>query len=240
MENRVSILGFGIDNLTLKEAADEFEKLFEKDGFSLVVTANPEILNSASKNKELAGIIQKSTLVVADGMSLVKLSNIKHTPLKERVAGIDFAFEALKRCAKLNKKVFLLGAKPGVAKTAAENLRAMIPSLLICGVKDGYFKDDEWSLVVEEINASGADFIIAAMGCPKQEIFLSKNADALNAKVGVGVGGSLDVWSGNIKRAPQFYIDHNIEWLYRLAKEPKRFSRMAKIPVFMLKAIFDK
>ena len=240
MENRVTMLGFGIDKLTVKSAADKALELLNGDKLSILVTANPEILNNATKNEELAEIIKSSPLVVADGMSLVKLSNIKKDPFPERVAGIDLAYEILNRCAGAGKKVFLLGAKPGVAEMASENLQKQIPGLIISGTADGYFKDKDADQVIKKINDSGADFLVCAMGSPRQELFLSRNADKLNVKLGVGVGGSLDVWSGNIKRAPQKYIDHNIEWLYRLKTEPKRFGRMLKIPVFMLKVIFDK
>ena len=240
MENRVTMLGFGIDKLTVKSAADKAEELLNGDKLSILVTANPEILNNATKNKELANIIKSSPLVVADGMSLVRLSNIKKDPFPQRVTGIDLAFEILNRCAASGKKVFLLGAKPGVAEKASENLQKQIPGLIISGTADGYFKDEDSDIIVQKINSSDADFLVCAMGSPRQEFFLSKNADKLNVKLGVGVGGSLDVWSGNTKRAPQNYIDHNIEWLYRLKTEPKRLGRMIKIPFFMLKVIFDK
>ena len=240
MENRVTMLGFGIDKMTVNSAADRALELLNGSKLSILVTANPEILNNATKNAELADVIKSSPLVVADGMSLVKLSNIKKDPFPERVTGIDLAFEILNRCAASGKKVFLLGAKPGVAEMAAENLKNQIPGLVICGTADGYFKDEEADGIIQKINDSGADFLICAMGSPRQELFLSRNADKLNVKLGVGVGGSLDVWSGNIKRAPQEYIDHNIEWLYRLKTEPNRLGRMIKIPFFMLKVIFDK
>ncbi|MDO5331891.1 MAG: WecB/TagA/CpsF family glycosyltransferase [Bacillota bacterium] len=240
MNDKVTILGFGIDKLTINQAADRAEELLDKDGLSIIVTANPEILNNATKNEELADVIKSAPLVVPDGMSLVKLSQIKKDPFPQRVTGIDLAYEILRRCAKSGKKVFLLGAQAGVAEKAADNLVAGLPGLNICGTSFGYFDEDYEPKLIEQINNDGADLLIVAMGSPRQEFFLSRNADKLNAKLGIGVGGSLDVWSGNIQRAPQKYIDHNIEWLYRLKTEPNRFGRMIKIPGFMIKAIFDK
>lgn len=237
---KIKMLGLAIDNVSMEEAADEFEKLVNADGLSIVVTANPEILNNATKNEELAKLIQDAPLVVPDGMSLVLLSKLKGQAFKERVAGIDFAYMTLKRSAKIGKKVFLLGGKPGVAKLAAQNLEKEIEGLNIVGTHDGYFIEDDEPKIVELINDSEADVLLVAMGSPRQEFFLSRHQNELKAKLGVGIGGSLDVWSGNISRAPQFYIDHNIEWLYRLKKEPERFGRMAKIPGFMLKVLLEK
>ncbi|MCQ2553729.1 MAG: WecB/TagA/CpsF family glycosyltransferase [Clostridia bacterium] len=238
--DKVNIFGFGVDKVSMAQAMDCFEDLINKDGLSIVVTANPEILNEASKNKELAEIINAADLVTPDGMSLVLLSKVKGDPFTERVTGIDFAFAALKRISELGKSVYLLGGKPGVAEQAGERLKEMIPGLVVAGTNDGYFKEAQEAEIVEKVNASGADFLLVAMGAPRQEFFLSRHKNELKAKVGVGVGGSLDVWSGNTKRAPEFYQKHNIEWLYRLKTEPQRFGRMAKIPVFMLKVIFDR
>lgn len=237
---KVSMLGFGVDKVSMAQAMDRFEELINKDGLSIVVTANPEILNEATKNKELAEVINNADLVTPDGMSLVLLSKVKRDPFEERVTGIDFAFAALKRTAELGKSVFLLGGKPGVADMAAENLKKMIPGLNIAGTNDGYFKPEQDLDIVAKVNESGADFLLVAMGAPRQELFLARHKAELNANVGVGIGGSLDVWSGNTQRAPEFYQKHNIEWLYRLKTEPQRFGRMAKIPVFMLKVIFDR
>ncbi len=234
------MLGFGVDKVSMAQAMDCFEELINKDGLSIVVTANPEILNEATKNKELAEVINNADLVTPDGMSLVLLSKVKRDPFEERVTGIDFAFAALKRTAELGKSVFLLGGKPGVADMAAENLKKMIPGLNIAGTNDGYFKPEQDLDIVAKVNESGADFLLVAMGAPRQELFLARHKAELKANVGVGIGGSLDVWSGNTQRAPEFYQKHNIEWLYRLKTEPQRFGRMAKIPVFMLKVIFDR
>jgi len=136
--------------------------------------------------------------------------------------------------------VFFLGAKPGVAQAAADKLQTEIPGLIVSGCRDGYFKASEEDELIEEINASSADFICVAMGSPKQELFLEKYRDRLAVRVGVGVGGSFDVWSGNTKRAPEFYCNHGLEWFYRLIKEPYRFWRMCKIPVFLIRVLFDK
>jgi len=167
-------------------------------------------------------------------------AKIKGKALKERVTGIDFSYEALKHVAERGMKAYFLGSKPGIAKAAAENMMKEIEGLCVVGARDGYFKPDEELSVVEEINRSGADFLCVALGSPKQELFMNRYKDMLRCKVGVGIGGSLDVWSGNTKRAPEFFIKNNLEWFYRLASEPKRIGRVARIPLFLLKVMFDR
>ena len=240
MSGKVSIRGFEVDMVGMEEALESFEKLLEGDSLSVIVTANCEILNEAGKNEELAGVIRRASLVIPDGIGLVYAAKIKRHPLRERVTGIDFSRNALERVAKSGKKVFFLGAKPGVAEAAAENLMKEIDGLQITGFRDGYFKPEEEAEVVKEINASAADFLCVALGSPKQELFMERHRDELCCKVGIGLGGSLDVWSGNTMRAPDFYINHGLEWLYRLKTEPWRFKRIAKIPFFLLKVLFDK
>ena len=240
MSDKVSIRGFEVDMLDMEGALSSFEKLLEGDSLSVVVTANCEILNEAGKNEELAGVIKRAALVIPDGIGLVYAAKIKGYPLDERVTGIDFSRKALDLVAEKGKKVFFLGAKPGVAKAAAENLMQEIEGLQITGWHDGYFKPEEEASVVDEINSSKADFLCVALGSPKQELFMERHRDELCCKVGIGLGGSLDVWSGNTMRAPDFYINHGLEWLYRLITEPWRFKRIAKIPFFLLKVLFDK
>lgn len=240
MPEKVSIRGFEVDMVGMDEALSSFEKLLEGDSLSVVVTANCEILNEAGKNEELAGVIKRAALVIPDGIGLVYAARIKGYPLNERVTGIDFSRNALELVAKKGKKVFFLGAKPGVAQAAAEKLMQEIEGLQITGWHDGYFKPEEEDAVVEEINGAKADFLCVALGSPKQELFMERHRNKLCCKVGIGLGGSLDVWSGNTLRAPDFYIDHGLEWLYRLKTEPWRFKRIAKIPFFLLKVLFDK
>lgn len=237
---RISILGLPVDTLSMEEALSEFDKLVSGEELSVIITANSIMLEDATRQEELAGIINRAALVIPDGIGLVYASKIKKEALSERVTGIDFCYNALKHCAEQKKKVFFLGAKPGIAQEAANRLMNDIPGLEITGTRDGYFKAEDEADVVEQINASDADFICVAMGSPKQELFLERHRNELKAKVGVGVGGSFDVWSGNTRRAPEFYCKHGLEWFYRLINEPYRFWRMLKIPVFLIRVLFDK
>ena len=149
------------------------------------------------------------------------------SPLRARVAGYDFLLELLK----LNKNVFLLGAKDGVAGECAKRLDNVV------GWHHGYFSEDEGDNIIERINASGAEMLVAALGAPKQELWLWENRERLGCKVAIGVGGALDVISGNVKRAPRIWQKLCLEWLYRAIREPKRFKRLAVLPKFIWKVI---
>ncbi len=138
----------------------------------------------------------------------------------------------------------MLGSKPAneespsVADMAAENMLIKYPNLKIAGTHDGYFKKEEEADLVKNINESGADFLCAALGAPKQEKFIYEHRNEFtNIRAGIGVGGSLDVWAGVVKRAPIFYQEHGLEWLYRFVQEPSRYKRMAQLPLFMVKVI---
>ena len=233
----VKILGVRVDKITKAQALEEFQKLLEGDRCELIVTPNAEIVEKASKTPELRRIInEEAAIVTPDGVGLIYASKLKGDPIQEKVAGIDFAHSAIELCAKLGRSVYLLGSKPGVAEAAAANLEKEIPGLKIAGFRDGYFREDEEPSVVAEINESGADFLCVALGSPKQEYFVIKHRDALKVKAAAGLGGSLDIWSGQLNRAPKFYIDHGLEWLYRMIQEPKRLKRLPALPVFLIKA----
>jgi len=168
-------------------------------------------------------------------------------PLSERVTGVDFLTRILGWLEANDKSVFLLGSKPAneerasVADLAAESMLKKFPNLKIAGTNDGYFKGHEEAALVEKINASGADFLCVALGSPKQEKFIFNHKEEFsNIKAAIGVGGTLDVWAGTVKRAPEFYQKHGLEWLYRFIKEPVRFKRVLQLPVFMIKVIFSR
>ncbi len=234
----IDILGIPVDRVTMAEALERFSDMLDSEGCSMIVTPNSEIVQNATKNEELASLIKRADLVIPDGIGLVKASKILGSPLTERVTGIDFSFEALKLIAGEGKSAYLFGSKPGIAEKAAEKLKEQIPGLIIAGLRDGYFSPEEEAGIAEEIDASGASFLLTALGSPKQELFMDKYRGGFkNVKAAIGIGGSLDVWSGSLERAPRFYRDHGLEWLYRLIQQPSRIGRMAEIPRFLIKVM---
>lgn len=234
--DRLDILGIPVDKVNMESALVIFDSLLAGEGCHLIVTPNSEIVSNATKSPQLKELIEGADLVIPDGIGLVKASSILGSPLEERVTGIDFSYNALKKIAAEGKSAFLFGSKPGIAYEAAKKLTEQIPGLVISGTRNGYFKPEDEEEIVEEINASGASFLLVALGSPKQELFIEKYKDRFTSvKAAIGVGGSLDVWSGTLQRAPQFYQDHGLEWLYRLKQEPSRIGRMAEIPRFLIK-----
>lgn len=238
MDSRIDIMGVHFDNLTMEQAVSYAASCMENGNKCRVVTPGTEHGLACRKDKALLQSINTAQLVIPDSTGVIKASNILKTPLKERVAGIDFAKELCKWMGEHEKKLFLYGAKPEVVKKAAENLKAEYPGLVIAGTLDGYTNDEEKD--VEFINAAGADALFVCKGAPKQELFMEKYQDTLDCLVLAGLGGSLDIFSGELKRAPEVFIRHNLEWLYRLIKQPSRIKRMIKLPMYLLYAIREK
>lgn len=235
---RIDVLGVGFDNLTLEEAAQAGAGFVEGDGFHYAVTPNPEFILAARKDPAFRQVLLDADLVLPDGIGVIYSAKLLGRPLKGRAPGIEFAQQLIAWMAKNGKRLFLLGAKPGVAELAAANLKTQYPGLIVCGTHDGYFQEDE--PVVEAILAAAADVVFVCLGAPKQEFWMAKNGPASGAHLMVGLGGSLDVFAGVVDRAPEGFQKLGLEWLYRLMKEPKRFGRMAKLPLVLVYALGNR
>ena len=231
---RTDILGIGFDDVTLNEAVAIGVELMDKPVFHYVVTPNPEFILSAKKDAAFCSVLNRADLALPDGIGVIYAAKILGCPLKGRVPGIDFAQGLMASMAVSGKKLFLLGAKPGVADQAAEKLTAAHPGLNICGTHNGYFTED--GPIAAKIKASGADVVFVCLGAPKQEFWMAKNGPDTGAKLAIGLGGCLDVFAGNVQRAPVAMQKAGLEWLYRLCKEPQRIGRMAKLPLVLLDA----
>ena len=233
---RVDILGVGFDPITLPQAVTAGAALARDSEFHYAVTPNPEIVQLADRDEHFRSILYHADLVLADGIGIIHAAKILGTPLPGRVTGIDFAAGLMQEMARAGDlKLFLLGAKPGVAEEAARRLQKTYSGLQIAGTHDGYFKDD--APVVEQIAASGADVLFVCLGAPKQEKWIAKNGKACGVHLAVGLGGVLDVFSGTVERAPVAFQKAGMEWFYRLMKQPSRIGRMAKLPAFLLRAM---
>ena len=232
--NRIDVLGVGFDDLTMDEAVERALGLIEERRAAYACTPNPEIVMAARENSSLAAALQGAQLVLADGVGVTKAAQLLGTPLKGRVPGIDFAQGLIARLAERGGSVYLFGAKPGVAGAAAEKLSEAFPGIVIAGTDDGYFTDDK--PIIEKINAAAPDFLMVCLGSPKQELWMAERAGKISCGLMAGLGGSLDVLAGNVRRAPEAWRRLGLEWLYRVIKEPKRITRLAKLPLFVLEA----
>ncbi len=227
---RISVLGVGFDNITMDQAVAEGVRLMDTAGAHYAVTPNPEIVEVCREDPEALEAVNGADLVLADGIGIIYGAKMLGTPLKGRVTGIGFAQNLMGRMAENGKSLYLLGARPGVAEKAAERLRSQYPGLRIAGTHDGYFQED--APVTEAIRESGADVVFVCLGAPKQEKWMKKNGGATGARLLVG----LDVFSGEVQRAPEVFQKLGLEWLHRLAKNPSRIGRMMKLPLFLVHA----
>lgn len=235
---KTDIFGVLFDNYTINEAVDKAIKSLDEDKPFIIATPNPEIVDIARKDSEYKNIINSSDIVTPDGIGIVYASKFLKGHIKERAAGFDIVCGMISAINERAGSVFLFGSKPGVAESAAENLKNKYENLKVVGCRNGYFKDD--SEIIKAIQESEPDLLLVCLGAPKQEKWIYQNKDILNAKILVGAGGTLDVLAGNVKRAPDIYIKFGLEWFYRLVKEPKRIGRMMKLPLFLIDVIVKK
>ncbi len=235
---KIDVMGVSFDNLTPKEAVDQGLALAKGQGFHYVVTPNPELVMMAKKDEGYRQKLAGASLTLADGVGVIYAAKILGRPLKGRVPGVNFAQDLMARMAQEGLSLYLLGAKPGVADKAAENLQKTYPGLTIAGTHDGYFQED--GPVADAIRDSGASVVFVCLGAPKQENWMVENGEKTGAHLLVGLGGSLDVFAGTVRRAPEKWQKLGLEWLYRLIKQPSRIGRMAKLPLFLVQAFFAR
>lgn len=237
----IKILGIKVHVVNMAGAVYVLEEWINKGGCYHVVTVGTEMIMAAQENKEFQEVINKADLVVPDTSGVLWASRRLGVNLCEKVAGIDLIGRLLSLAVKSGIGVFLLGGKPGVAELAAKEMVSRYPRLIIAGAHYGYFKaeSDEEKKVIEMIRVSSAKLLLVGMGFPRQEEWLARYLKDTGASVGIGVGGSFDVFAGVLKRAPQWMIRLHIEWLFRFVQEPRRWRRMLAIPKFICKVIMD-
>lgn len=229
---KTDILGVLFDNYTVDESVDiAIKSLSNKKPF-VIFTPNPEIVNVTKKDKEFTQILNSADIVTPDGIGIVYASKILNGNITSRAPGFDISKGIIKMLDQIGGSVYIFGGKPGIAELAAENLKKEYKNLVISGVRNGYFDDD--NEIVEDISAVSPDLLMVCLGAPKQEKWIYKNKERLNSGIIIGAGGSVDVLSGQVKRAPEFYTKHGLEWLYRLINQPTRIKRMIKLPLFLI------
>ena len=216
MPNKVDILGVNVDSLTMQEAVEQVEKYIEERNPVLIATANAEMLMRATYDEELKSILNGAAMVTPDGAGTVWAAHHLGFAMPER------------------------GSAPGVAEKAKAKAENLYPGIEICGVRNGFFKESDEPAIIEEIKAAKPDILLAALGVPKQEKWLWKYKDELGVPVSIGVGGTLDVMAGVMKRAPRWMQKAKLEWLFRGMLQPKRAGRLLALPKFVLKVHASK
>ena len=243
---KIDIRGVLFDNVTPTEAIDFAEDCIKRGEQCVVFTPNAEIVQMAIEDNNFKDIINSANLIIPDGAGVVLASKILKTPLKSKVAGCEFAETLVKGSAEGKYKIFFYGSKPdtdegiSVAQLADRKMGEKYPNFKAAGTSHGYLKSEEKEALIEKINSSGAEILFVCLGVPMQEKWIAENRDKLKAELIVGLGGTLDVFAGTVKRAPKFFVKFNLEWFYRLVKEPKRLGRMMKLPKFIFGTLFMK
>lgn len=232
--DKVNVLGVDFDNKSFNQFQNEFIGRINVHQSTLVVTANPEIVMSANENPEFMKILNyDADYITPDGIGIVKAAKILGTPLKERVTGYDLFAWLMKLANDRGLRVYLVGARPNVIHAMQTKIAREYSDIQLVGAQDGYFKKD-LEIVAYQIERAEPDLVFAALGSPRQEQLLALLRRNLLPALMMGVGGSFDVFSGLVKRAPQFWQRAHLEWFYRLVKNPSRFKRMSVLPKFIL------
>lgn len=232
---RVKLLGYEIDTFSFNGAVEYAQELMCNDKVNQVVTINPEMFTTATKDIEFSQLLKDAEMVIPDGIG-VKIGLKIMGENVDRIAGVDFAREMINRAAEKNMPVALIGAKPEILEKAVINLQSEVENLNIVYSHDGYF--DNLDEIINELKNKSPRLILVALGVPKQEKFIYAAKNILNPALMIGVGGSFDVWSGVVQRAPKIYQKMGLEWLYRTIKQPERFKRIfPALPLFMLKVL---
>ncbi|OIU67680.1 WecB/TagA/CpsF family glycosyltransferase [Rossellomorea aquimaris] len=233
----VHILDIPFINKTKNEVVNDVFHQYLKEGKKgFIVTANPEIVMQAQKDRDYFYTLSKADFIVPDGIGVVIASKMKKKPLKERVPGFELMKELLELGHKHGLSVYIVGAKPEVLDKAVANIRAEYPGLKLAGYHHGYFNDNDGH-ITEEIQRTKPDLILAALGFPRQEQWIKQNIQKVDKGVFIGVGGSIDVLAGHVKRAPVFWQKIHLEWFYRLMQQPSRWRRMLVLPQFLIQVM---
>lgn len=254
LPERKKVLGVGVHPLTLSEAVAVIggwireyrscgkgtEKQADAPESSAgsswvtrqVVTLNAEILYNAQHDPRLRDLLNQADLVVPDGYGVIWAGRRFGHHFPEQVAGIDLVSALAAAGGAEGWRFFLLGAAAGVAEEAAANLVKKAPGLQVVGTHHGYFSQDEEATVLKKVREANPDILLVALGAPKQEFFINRHKERLGACVAIGVGGSFDVLSGRVPRAPHFLRKLHLEWLYRISRDPSRWGRALALPRF--------
>lgn len=242
MNDRITILGVPIDNITLEEAGEKTLELVKISNKSckMIFAPNVEFIMRAQKDEEFAKILPLSSLATPDSIGVILGGKLQKKPFKERIQGQKYFRKILELGEKEELTFYLLGGTDEVVKKAVENIKKMYHNIKIVGFHNGYLNDEENQKVIDEINELKPNVLFVAMGAPIQEKWIYNNREKLKVDVATGQGGTFDFEAGKIKRAPEFVQKIGMEWLWRLLRQPKRIIRMYVLPIYLIKILLKK
>jgi N-acetylglucosaminyldiphosphoundecaprenol N-acetyl-beta-D-mannosaminyltransferase len=231
----IAILGCRVDAIDRADAVARVAELANGRPGSLVVTLGVEMVMRAQRDLSFRDIVNGAALNLCDTVGLLLASRVRNGPVRSRVTGVELVGDLAARSAERSDvRLYFLGSSGDTAALAARAVKRRYPRAVICGARDGYFTPDESGAVAAAIAASGANVVCVGLGSPKQEWWLSQYGVATGCGVGIGVGGTLDVLAGRVRRAPRLVQRTGLEWAYRLAREPYRWRRQLALPLFVL------
>lgn len=238
--NKISLYGVNLKRMSQKGAEDKICSSLKRSGQTVVFTPNLQMISAAKDDVRMCVLLNSADILLPDGVGInILCKRLGLLPI-ERITGIDTAFSLLTYAAARGYRVFLLGGQKGVAELAARKLRKKLPSLCVCGTHHGYFDKKRESpqnqAVLKKIKQARPDILFVCLGFPTQEVWIKQNARLLpEVKLFMGLGGSLDVWSGRLCRAPRLVQRMKLEWLWRCICEPKRFLPLVKACISLKK-----
>jgi N-acetylglucosaminyldiphosphoundecaprenol N-acetyl-beta-D-mannosaminyltransferase len=233
----LTILGIPVDSMTQDQAVDWIADAVKAGVPRQIVSVNPERIMRSLHDQELAGVLRRADLSLADGVGVLWAARRQGTPLPNRVSGVDLVRAMAERGARVGWRFFFLGAGPGVAEAAGDVLKRVYPGFQLVGAHAGSPARAEEAAAVALIRQSRADVLIVAYGAPAEELWIARNLASTGVRVAIGVGGALDFISGRARRAPRWMRDHGLEWVHRLGMQPWRWRRMLALPRFVLRVM---
>jgi len=236
----LEILGCRLDLLDVEEATQAIMRFAREGSSAQVVTLGTEMVVYAQRDAAFRTVVNDCALSLCDTIGVLLVARQRGAALRERVTGIELVERLCQEAAAESLPVYFFGGAEGVAADAAAILEVRFPGLIVAGTRHGFFSPEEEPAIVEAIRSSGAALLFAGLGSPRQELWLSRNLHASRCGAGVGVGGSFDVISGRVKRAPYVWQRLGVEWLYRLIREPQRFRRQLALPYFAWLVLLDQ
>ncbi|MYL34263.1 WecB/TagA/CpsF family glycosyltransferase [Pontibacillus yanchengensis] len=236
--NKETYMGVDVSPLSYEEITQQLNQRIQDNQQSTIIAVNPEKIMASQTDETLRDLINGSTFQIPDGVGVLLASRLKGGEIRSRVTGVDMMGRLLQMAAEEGYRVFFYGAKEEVVSKAIDNIQDTYPSIQVAGYENGYVQDQE--ALIQKINDAKADIMFVALGSPKQEQWIRANKERLPVKVFQGVGGSFDVYAGHVKRAPAPFRKVGMEWLYRLATDPKRIKRQMALPKFLFRVITKK
>jgi len=238
--NKVNILNVSIDNLTIQQAVYKVIKMVEDKGVHHVMTLNPYKLMRIKSNSDLRLISEKADMHIASGAGIQWAANVLRKPIKERIPLLSFMMEIVRIAEIKEYSIFLVGGKPEITERAFFNIKKSFPNIRIVGRHGGYFDSEREKSVIEAMRKSEANIIFVGLGFPKEEKWIYKYKNEFKNTILISVGGCIDIISGEIKKAPPYFMKNGLDWFYRIITRPWRIGRLLRIIQFFIATLFKR